>query len=1211
MNDKNEREIGKWLGPGLVLLWVAFSAFYVFAPGYPFGFYTDIGINIATTAMIAHVTPSLADTASLASWQPWHDNAAFTYTPMLNYAIAWLLNVLFRDAIRTVKFIQVLQFTLAFAGTAWCYRTLFGRSHWQWLAALLYTLIPTTAIMIRTNNDFGWVVSLLPVSTASSILLLRRFGASALPLCALMATVATGLFATVYVLLVAFPLYLILCALAGCFRSGRTAAWGVLGLVPLALMMAYVILPTYFAAVYGWPNSREFELQSGAVLGLFSQTPGSVIAWIHQENVLTQARSEFNASGSLWFMVPAGLAVWALAIYAAWRNWRRAGVLFAIVAGFVLIVLSLGPNLPLLGSLIWTGIARVPVLDALRTPDRFILLPAMIAVLGAVWAVAYLFDDGSRRLRVAALVAVGVAVLGYGIADVREHVLSLQDPDQEMPGLHDVSQAVLQRGGRTVSYAFVRNGSIIDTSDSALYGLPAPTIAASWDLAGSYADGDLGLALLRRSNVRTVITSPAWVYDRPPSMTTDFALPVGQTAIASRVLQTKDGISVFAVRDPRDMVSVVVPLCVQAGPGVFDRMAGLPDFERVALVHGAHPGCAGTAYGNYDPRDASVPAAAIARWTGTQAFGDSDASAPSHAFEVGRFFLTAPWYRDSILGNTPVEKTPFVTNGDGSTSKHLTFDVKRAGRYSAYVHVLGIGTIQRVDAYGVAQAVAQHSPQSFRWLEFPLGPLTSQTHSVDFHFQREGARQGPFAVDGIYVAPSGSVQRAQMSNGPIVLSPAVFAPGDTTAAQLRGNWNLPLFLFPRPQAGTLTPTGQGVVLDAHSGVGYYQGSPAVNSDFPRMVVTIPWYDAPGRYQIHIAAWLPGSGSTLGVSTAHQNAVATFDPNAGVAPTDLFAKIDVARGGAIQIRTTAPEQTGQTAGTLLVLAGIAPIDSALSPTTSAPGSETWSVDARYPLSAYAALHSIAPIRSNPALAALQSEIVAAQRGKAAAWKELADGTLTPKDLSTRLKSLNTLIASLEGQRDAANASGAPGFAVRAGGMTAPAGTIVTMHVAPTVQTGEVIADVTTPATGQGTMTLRCGSASASKIVTAAQESVAVWRDAAQPCDLSIRYDAARFAINTISVSAAGTHMTGWGADQFFPSGTYRWRVAGGNIASLTIDGRAYPQNRPLAIAPGYHHLVLTGDSRFGEIAFTNQTFALPVPPAQHPVSQVSPIAWSSR
>ena len=168
MNDSNARAFwnSPWLGRGLLLVWIAFAAWYVFSPGYPFGFYSDIGINIATTAMIAHVAPKLSDTASLASWQPWHDNAAFIYTPMINYAVAWTADMVLRDAVRAVKFIQVLQFSLAFAGMAWCYRTLFGRSRWQWVAALVYALVPTTAIVIRINNDFGWIVALMPVALA-------------------------------------------------------------------------------------------------------------------------------------------------------------------------------------------------------------------------------------------------------------------------------------------------------------------------------------------------------------------------------------------------------------------------------------------------------------------------------------------------------------------------------------------------------------------------------------------------------------------------------------------------------------------------------------------------------------------------------------------------------------------------------------------------------------------------------------------------------------------------------------------------------------------------------------------------------------------------------------------------------------------------------------------------------------------------------------
>jgi hypothetical protein len=184
MNDNEARGFWsfRWVGPCLIVAWVIFAAWYVFSPGYPFGFYTDIGINIATTALIAQTAPHLADTAALASWQPWHDNAAFIYTPMLNYGAAWIFNAVLRDPIRTVKFIQVLQFTLAFASMAWCYGLLFGKNRWRWIAGILYAVLPTTAIMIRQNNDFGWIFALTPAAFAASLWLVKRFGASALPL---------------------------------------------------------------------------------------------------------------------------------------------------------------------------------------------------------------------------------------------------------------------------------------------------------------------------------------------------------------------------------------------------------------------------------------------------------------------------------------------------------------------------------------------------------------------------------------------------------------------------------------------------------------------------------------------------------------------------------------------------------------------------------------------------------------------------------------------------------------------------------------------------------------------------------------------------------------------------------------------------------------------------------------------------------------------
>jgi hypothetical protein len=112
-------------------------------------------------------------------------------------------------------------------------------------------------------------------------------------------------------------------------------------------------------------------------------------------------------------------------------------------------------------------------------------------------------------------------------------------------------------------------------------------------------------------------------------------------------------------------------------------------------------------------------------------------------------------------------------------------------------------------------------------------------------------------------------------------------------------------------------------------------------------------------------------------------------------------------------------------------------------------------------------------------------------------------------------------------------------------------------------------------------------------------------------MNIRYDTPLFAVTNASITALGALMTGWSTDQYFPGGTYRWKVTGGSLTSLAIDGHAHQAGVPVTIATGNHHIVIAGDAKFSALAFTNTAFSLPPAPPQHPVTQLSPIAWATR
>lgn len=985
--------------------WIVSAVVYVVRAEYPFGFYYDLGVNIAMTSMIAQSAPHLPDVGSLASWQPWFDDPAFMYTPMLNYAASWAIDRVIGDAAKTVKLIQVWQLTLAFVSMAWCYRTLFGATRWRWAAALLYAVAPNTAMLIRADNDFGWIVALLPAALAASVALLRRFGSISLPVCGLLCSLVTGLFAVEYELFAGIPLFFFVCAYAGAFRSRRALYWAILGAVPLLLVTSYVALPTIFGShVFGWPPSRERELHYGAIAALFSQTPAAATGWILRELIITQPLEEFDASGSLRLILPAGIAIWALALTAAAKERHRLGVRAAIVLTSALLILAAGPGLPVIGNAIWALIRGVPVLNALRTPDRFVVLPAMIAVVAAVRGVDLLHVNRNRAVRVASLCATVLAIAGYAISDAREHVLGLQDTAQREPSLGIVNRAVLARGGRTVSYAFVRDGSVLLTP---IYGVPAATVAAAWDLAGAYADGDFGIALLRRSAVRTLVTSPTWVYDRLAGMPDDFGAVVARSPLVSEVFHSAEGIRVFAMRSPREMLHEATTACVDAAPQTFESIAAAKEFDGIALVQGRHAGCASTIYGDYDPRDASVPQAAVARWSGTQAFGRDQLPPPSHAFELGRFFLTTPWYRNSMLGQTLLSGDPFVSAGDHATSSLLRFSLKTPATYSLYLRMLGIGSVSAIDGTRRAGSARNSADLGFTWLAIPLGRLAVGSHAYTLRIDREGMRRGVYAVDAIYVAP----------------------------------------------------------------------------------------DRPPN----------GNASTIVV-----------DEN-GFMPETMVATRSATSAAAAR------------------------------PTTYLPGSESWTVAAAYPVSA----------RNMFGLRVLRTSGSSGE---------------------------NVLVPS--------------------------SGRVARMQVHPTVSGGPATAVIRPANSGAGAARLACGGAAVARRIVGSPLSLSV-SSPQQSCVLIVDYNSPSFGIESLTITASGTHYDRWTAQRFFSAGRYRWRCSGGGIDRLTIDGRGFAQNATLELRAGYHSIGLTGKASFGLLEFQQIAHAIPPPRAGSPVETLGPIAWETR
>jgi hypothetical protein len=919
-----------------VLAWAAFALYYAFDFRAMYAPYGDTGGDVFSTGMIAASLTSVRSFFGAFSWQPWADYPAFVYLSMGPFVAAVPLQWILHDPFKAVKLVYVLQLTIAFWATAALYARLFGSSTWRWFAAAIYVAIPLVTLQTRLMG-FGWVAALIPVALFVNLQLAQRFGVRAAPAIGIVCSIASAAFTVEYAIFVGLPLVFLSLAINHWKGARVGLATMVAALVAFAIFPSYTVLVTLFGPrLMDWIDPKQAVPTQ---LDLFSQTAVNQIAGILKEATIS-GDPAFNASSSLPYALLGGAIAWSFALSALaigllrgrWRRWWP-----VIAVALALGILSFGPTIPVVGPALWNLIAKLPLLREVRTPDRFAQINALLVALGAAFGARLLARRKLWRTVAAAALAT-VSVGSYLAFDSGAHVLALQAVQERLPAYDHVTRTVARIGGRTAIDGFPLHGSQYDWAP---YAPTAARVVFGWDLTGRYGRGDGGVALMRRAAVRTIVTTPNWSRDGEAGLPPDMADLVVRSGFATRTGDYDQGVNVFDLH-ARPMVSSVRPLCAFAGPDAFEIAAGLRFFEPDALVHDTiDSGCAQSLFADYDPLDAAIPKVAVAAWSGIGALGASEPLPGPNAFEIDRFGIAAPWYRNAYRGDSLVQNAPFLTFGyQGST---LTFSIARRGSYAIYARTSGLATLRTSDGRGKQVVAESRRVEGFAWVKLDLGELRPGGYALPFEITAAHESDIPAVVDMVAIAPS-APPGIGVKPSLVLNSMRTFEPPLAVRSYQ--------YVFPRPSAEGITAKTQSVALSPGTEIGLVGGEARISAKGKIGHARFYWTGATGRYVVVAAGWFSELAPTMTLRAGGGALQIRYDPSIGIAPSTGYARMLLVHGAPIDVALDA--RPGGVASLTQITA--MPVQREETPTTYDDSSETWQYAKNIPMEFFEAIHS---------------------------------------------------------------------------------------------------------------------------------------------------------------------------------------------------------------------------------------------------------------
>ena len=738
----------------IVLAFVRAWVFFWF-PGLPALYAKDLGFGYLDAEYMRNLVHGALDFKDMLSWSPWYDQPYFFYNAHFSTMAVVPLTAIFANTWASIKFLEVASLCAAAAGVFLLMR-LFGRDRlWSLIAGMIYACVPFVDLGPRGNLDLGAPGVLLPFCLAFGVMLIRRFGSRSLPLCAILCSLC-GLCPIIeYGLFVSFPAYFILAAYAWQrSRSTACAIYGAIGALVLPLFAAYYLLPTFSNHVFSDSAIRIKSLQAASFSSYFSEHFIEMLAMVPREAVLAPD-VYYNATAQLTTALIGGITLWIFAIIGFVRSasiWNRPAAAVALLIVLIFAFLSIASSLPG-GDVVARLTAALPLVRAIRTPDRYMTLPVLFIVAAACDGLRGFFRDRFDQ-SVSGFIFVAAIIAAFFSFAVGAHIWeNQQDYGSVEPDLQKANRVVASIGERTVSYALVNGGS---PADAPAYGVPTPTISGVWEFGARYGqDGIASTGLFRRAGVRSVIASPNWAAS-VASDVPDFAGVLSGVRTGKVVFRSNSGITISRLANSDPAVSAVRLACLEGGPGLLDHLLQLDALNGLALVR--HGRCASDVLANYDPLD-KLPAAAIVSRSGQElcpdCIGLHDAD---YNYDPGRSLLAVPWYRDSIDGDDPAFGGAAVLLPSADYTMRLAVPRLRNRRLLLLLHA-SVHAYSRIDV----RAGSQHSfsllpSRGLRWLRFPLGDAAGfSTIELTVHQDRYAPTQlnaswYGFALDGVAVA---------------------------------------------------------------------------------------------------------------------------------------------------------------------------------------------------------------------------------------------------------------------------------------------------------------------------------------------------------------------------------------------------------------------------------------------------------------------------
>jgi hypothetical protein len=889
------------IGYGLLacIVLVALCGF-IARPVEPFGFSGDLGFAHETVSGALYTVHSATDAFDAIGWSPWFNYPLLYLNSNVSEAFLTVVARLSGNVWLAIKIVQVFEVIASIAAAYAMYATYSRGRFWAIVFGLSYAALPITALAIRGNLTLGWIAVLAPATIAAGTLLVRKYGARAIPLVGFLCGFAGYGIALEYAAFSSLPLFALI--LAGERRRVSLVnwlTWVPLGLVCCIAMGAFYVLPTFVAPIASDAAARTATLQTGAFLLNFSQTWPGLLTLVTRESYVS-LYPEYNAGGSMPYLYAFGAVLWFAALANLWKRKRSGGWADYASIGivFACIVLAMGTAIPL-GQELWKALFTVPHLNAIRTTDRFLTVPALMLTF---WYVCTLERVAiARPVRIRAAGWLGFVVLVAFICfDVSQHCFSL-DPSEgtREPELAAVQSVVESRGGRTVSFAGINGGASFESASE--YGIPQPTTPAAVDLGWRYIeDGNGSVGVIGRTGVRTIISAPNWTgaLDFPNASAIYRHLPA-----APIIFRSPEDVLVAKVV-ARDAVSAVTPICVYGGPGGFDLLDNVRQLQGAAFLEQTEGVCPLSGFVNFDPRDRLIERPESEAWAGARLLpGNDKIRDVDYPFLPNRSLLNIPWYRNSIDGDRPL----FDASGAIEVAQPTTIVLPQHKEWPTGTSIAlrlcsHAGGTVHVSAGSESLGKMRIDPgRGLRWYEIrTTHPIPAET-SVTLTLEPAALEAGPiwtgFAFDGAAVfAPTATIEPLQR--------PAAFlAISLDRLARMRS-----------VESGddVLTPLTAGPrVVETNMHYDSVKEAPAWVADAATSVLRIKWTGPAGPYVIQVKAELGQPNDTIGIDATREGTCCRVTTsNSTAVPGTIQERFELHTGSNIVVRLVSPNFKAQ-------------------------------------------------------------------------------------------------------------------------------------------------------------------------------------------------------------------------------------------------------------------------------------------------------------